>query len=133
MAEMTDREFVEWVRTGTGISSRSLPSFNRLRDLAAPSVYVAPPNRMPADSWLLLCDMATLQLDLADALRVNRELLEALLTVQKGIASDFECHLEDEQDEETGRCSGDNCVRCFVDDAIDTAISRAKTGAATEP
>lgn len=51
--------------------------------------------------------------------------MAALKEIQRGIASDFECHLEDEQDD-SGRCSGDNCVRCFVDRTADDALTKAE-------
>src|ERR1017187_2001877 len=64
---MNDREFVEYVRSGIGLGSRSIKAFDRIRQLATPSYDVSLPDQEPSPSWKWLVDIATLRLDLQDA------------------------------------------------------------------
>ena len=65
--QLSDREFLEYVRIGTGLGSRSVKSFERLRVLAGASVTVPVPYRTPDNNWNLLLDLAQSRLDLKAA------------------------------------------------------------------
>lgn len=56
-----------------------------------------------------------------ERLRQREERVTTILVeVKEEISRNFECHREDEQDE-SGHCSGDECLRCWMDLMIQNA------------
>jgi hypothetical protein len=77
---MGDREFVAWCRDGGMGGSRSPQAWDRLKAIANPSFKILYPNVFPSPEFDILCDLAMLRLDLADARKENAELRAALNT-----------------------------------------------------